>query len=411
VSFVLGVVLFAVAIGVSIALHEAGHMWTAKAFGMRVRRYFVGFGPTIWSFKRGETEYGLKAIPAGGFCDIAGMTGMDPVTVEEAPRAFFRKPTWQRVVVLSAGSVAHFIIGVFIVYVLAVTAGLTIISDDPRAIPATVGSTACVPPTQDRLTGEPAPCPVGALSPAAAAGLQPDDQIISVGGVAVASFTDVATEVRKHIGPTVLVVERAGKQLDLTVDAQAAQRLSSTATKGNPANQLETVGAIGVAPKSVFQYGPIAAIPATIDFTGQMFVQTGKGLLRFPQKVPAVLKAIGGAPRDIDSPVSVVGASNIGGQAAERGQWAVFLMLLAALNFFVGVFNLLPLLPLDGGHIAVNVYERVRDLARVRMGKVKMPPVDYTRLLPITYVFILVLGAVSLLTITADIVNPIKLPQ
>ena len=410
-SFILGVVLFAVAIGVSIAFHEAGHMWTAKAFGMRVRRYFIGFGPTIWSVKRGETEYGLKAIPAGGFCDIAGMTGMDPVTVDEAPRAFFRKPTWQRVVVLSAGSMAHFIIGVFIVYVLAVTAGLTIISDDPRAIPPIVGSTSCVPPTQDRLTGEPAPCAPGAVAPAVAAGLLPDDQIISVGGVAVASFTDVAAEVRKHVGPTAMVIERAGRKLDVTVDAQAVQRLSPTSTKGNPANHLDTVGAIGVAPKSVFKYGPIAAIPATIDFTGQMFVQTGKGLLKFPQKVPTVIAAIGGAPRDLDSPVSVVGASIIGGDAAERGYWAGFLMLLAALNFFVGVFNLLPLLPLDGGHIAVNLYERVRDGVRVRMGKVKMPPVDYTRLLPVTYAFVLVLGAISLLTITADIVNPIRLPQ
>jgi len=409
VSFVLGVVLFAVAIGVSIAFHEAGHMWTAKAFGMRVRRYFIGFGPTIWSFRRGETEYGLKAIPAGGFCDIAGMTGMDPVTVDEAPRAFFRKPTWQRVVVLSAGSVAHFIIGVFIIYVLAVTAGLTIISDDPRAIPATVGSISCVPPTQDRLTGEPAPCPAGASSPALAAGLKPDDQIIAVAGVPVSSFTDVAAEVRKHIGPTVLVVERAGQRLDVTVDAQAVQRLPAGAKANSPDNKLETVGAIGVGPKTVFHYGPLAAIPATIDFTGQMFVQTGKGLLKFPQKVPTVIAAIGGAPRDIDSPVSVVGASIIGGDAAQRGYWAGFLMLLGALNFFVGVFNLLPLLPLDGGHIAVNLYERVRDGVRQRMGKVKMPPVDYTRLLPVTYAFVLVLGAVSLLTITADIVNPIRL--
>src|ERR1700754_5312002 len=110
VSFALGVVLFAVGIGISVALHEAGHMWTAKAFGMKVRRYYIGFGPRIFSFRRGETEYGMKWIPAGGFCDIAGMTALDPVTVEEAPRAFFRKKTWQRVVVLCAGSAMHFIL-------------------------------------------------------------------------------------------------------------------------------------------------------------------------------------------------------------------------------------------------------------------------------------------------------------
>ena len=122
--FALGVVLFALGITVSIALHEAGHMYAAKAFGMRVRRYFIGFGPSIFSFRRGETEYGLKAIPAGGFCDIAGMTALDEVTPDEAPRAFFRKPTWQRVIVLSAGSITHFVIGMVLVYALAVSAGL-----------------------------------------------------------------------------------------------------------------------------------------------------------------------------------------------------------------------------------------------------------------------------------------------
>ncbi|HEY2203214.1 MAG TPA: site-2 protease family protein, partial [Pseudonocardia sp.] len=120
-SFGLGVVLFAVAIGVSVALHEAGHMWTAKAFGMKVRRYYIGFGPKIFSFRRGETEYGMKWLPFGGFCDIAGMTALDPVTVDEAPRAFFRRATWKRVVVLSAGSAMHFTIGILLIYVLAVS--------------------------------------------------------------------------------------------------------------------------------------------------------------------------------------------------------------------------------------------------------------------------------------------------
>ena len=129
--FVLGVVLFALGITVSIALHEAGHMYAAKAFGMRVRRYFIGFGPKVFSFRRGETEYGLKAIPAGGFCDIAGMTALDEVTPGEAPRAFFRKPTWQRVVVLSAGSITHFLIGMILVYALAVTAGLPNLRSEP----------------------------------------------------------------------------------------------------------------------------------------------------------------------------------------------------------------------------------------------------------------------------------------
>ena len=161
----LGVVVFALGIAVSIALHEAGHMWTAKAFGMRVRRYFIGFGPKVFSFRRGETEYGLKAIPAGGFCDIAGMTALDEVTPEEAPRAFFRKPTWQRVVVLSAGSITHFVIGMVLVYALAVAAGLPNLRNTP-----VVGELSCaanqVSPTAL------APCAPGVPEPALAAGLQ-----------------------------------------------------------------------------------------------------------------------------------------------------------------------------------------------------------------------------------------------
>jgi membrane-associated protease RseP (regulator of RpoE activity) len=129
----------------------------------------------------------------------------------------------------------------------------------------------------------------------------------------------------------------------------------------------------------------------------------------FPEKVPTLLKALTGVD-DPNRPVSVVGVSIIGGDAVDRGQWATFLMLLAVFNFFIGVFNLLPLLPLDGGHVAVNLYERVRDSLRQRMGKAKMPPVDYTRLLPVTYVFILIIGGISVLTIAADIVNPMRLP-
>ncbi|MBA2324863.1 MAG: site-2 protease family protein [Pseudonocardiales bacterium] len=400
--FALGVLVFALGIGVSIALHEAGHMWTAKAFGMKVRRYFIGFGPTIFSWRRGETEYGLKAIPAGGFCDIAGMTGMDPVTEDEAPRAFFRKPTWQRVIVLSAGSTAHFIIGVIVLYVLAVTLGLP-------AATAVAGDISCAAASVNPATGVPTPCDASVPSPAAAAGLRAGDEIVSVAGTPTPTFLDVATVVRQHLGPTPIVVNRDGQLLTLVPDVAPVMRLAAGAKPNDPTNRLESVGAIGVGPKDVLEYSPLTAVPGTAVFTGRLFDMTWQGLLRFPQKVPTVLRAIAGEPRDRDSPISVVGASIIGGDAAEQGQWLRFGLLLAALNFFIGVFNLLPLLPLDGGHIAVNLYERVRDTVRRRQGKVKMPPVDYTRLLPLTYAFIVVLGAVSLLTITADIVNPIHL--
>ena len=394
--FVLGVVLFALGIAVSIALHEAGHMYAAKAFGMRVRRYFIGFGPSVFSFRRGETEYGLKAIPAGGFCDIAGMTALDEVTPEEAPRAFFRKPTWQRVVVLAAGSITHFVIGMVLVYALAVTAGLP----NLRNLPV-VGQLSCaanqVSPTAL------ADCAPGVPAPATAAGLRTGDRLVSVAGRPTPSWPDAVTAIRAAAGPTAVVVERDGQELGLTVDVARVTRI-------DPATGATvTVGAIGAGQQTVFDYGPLTAVPATLDFTGQMFGNVWQGILSFPERIPALWEALNGGERDENTPVSVVGASIIGGDAAERGLWEYFVLLLALLNFFIGVFNLLPLLPLDGGHIAVNLYERVRDGVRARLGKSKMPPVDYTRLLPLTYLVILVGGAVSLLTLAADIVNPIRL--
>ncbi|NMH96100.1 M50 family metallopeptidase [Pseudonocardia acidicola] len=394
-SFVLGVVLFALGIAISIALHEAGHLLTAKAFGMRVRRYFIGFGPKIFSFRRGETEYGLKAIPAGGFCDIAGMTALDEVTPEERPRAFFRKPTWQRVVVLSAGSITHFIIGVVLIFILAVTSGL-------MTSPTVVGQVADCVSNQD-AQGNIAPCTPADPAPARAAGIQPGDRVLSVAGTPTTTSDEVRALLANAGGPVPVVVERDGRQVPLTVDIARTERLDPTTGK------LVQTGALGVTFPTVEQFTPVTAIPATFSYTGTMFAGVWQGLMMFPEKIPRLIDAIGGAPRDLNTPVSVVGATVIGGDFAERGLWELFVMLLATLNFFVGVFNLLPLLPLDGGHIAVNLYERARDWTRAKLGKAKMPPVDYTKLLPITYAVILVGGAISLLTLTADIVNPIRL--
>lgn len=394
-SFVFGVVLFALGIAISIALHEAGHLATAKFFGMRVRRYFVGFGPKIFSFRRGETEYGLKAIPAGGFCDIAGMTALDEVTEEERPRAFFRKPTWQRVVVLSAGSATHFLIGIVLIYVLALTSGLPNVADT-----ATAGQISCA--ANQTAPGALQPCAPGVPTPAADAGLRTGDTIVAVGATPTPTWPDAVKAIQGAAGPTPVVVERDGQRLTLTMDVAQVRRLDPQT------GEARTVGAIGVGQQLVFGYGPLSAVPATFAFTGTMFSQVWQGLMMFPEKVPRLIDAIGGGQRDMETPVSVVGASVIGGDLAERGLWQVFVQLLVMLNFFVGVFNLLPLLPLDGGHIAVNLYERVRDWTRARLGKVPMPPVDYTKLLPLTYVVILVGGAVSLLTLTADIVNPIR---
>jgi membrane-associated protease RseP (regulator of RpoE activity) len=406
VAFILGVVLFAIGITVSIALHEFGHLLTAKAFGMKARRYFIGFGPRLWSFRRGETEYGVKAVPLGGFVDIAGMTALDEVAEDERPKAFYNKPVWQRVIVLSAGSLTHFIVGILVLYLMTQTTGLPDRSADP---PPAVGQVANCVADQDPKTGLIPECQPGdQVSPAKAAGLQRFDRILAVGGVSTPTWDDVLSRIRGTRGPTELLIERDGHQQAVTVDVLAKQRLPVGSTPGKDAT-LESAGVIGVSRGvAPLHYGALEGVPATFGFTGALFVDTWTGLKRFPEKVPALFRAIAGED-DPERPVSVVGASVIGGDAADQGLWIVFLGLLAAVNFFVGVFNLLPLLPLDGGHIAVNVYEKLRDLARRLRGLPAGGPVDYTKLLPLTYVVVLIGGGIMLLTVTADIVNPIRL--
>ncbi|QQQ75170.1 site-2 protease family protein [Saccharothrix sp. 6-C] len=394
----LGILLFALLIGISIALHELGHLATAKMFGMKVTRYFIGFGPKIWSFRRGETEYGLKAIPAGGFCEITGMTALEEVAPEDQHRAFNRQKTWKRVVVLSAGSITHFIVGFVILYFMAFTMGIPNLRDS--AMIAEVAP--CVQSSTD------AECAPGAPAPAKDAGFQVGDEIVAVAGAATPTWADVLTKTRERSGTTEFRVLRDGRELTLTADVARVER---ELERKDGTRYKEEVGAIGVIQQRNFEYNAITAIGGATSFTGTMFENTWRGLINFPKKIPAVIEAIGGGERDIDSPVSVVGASRLGGEAVDRGLWQLFWLMLAGLNFFVGVFNLLPLLPLDGGHIAVNLYERVRDWIRKLRGLPAGAPVNYLRLLPLTYFVIFVGGSVTLLTITADIVNPIKLFQ
>ncbi|MFC0545023.1 M50 family metallopeptidase [Kutzneria chonburiensis] len=403
--YVLGVVLFALGIGISVALHEFGHLLTAKAFGMKVTRYFIGFGPKIWSFKRGETEYGFKIIPAGGFCEIVGMTALDEVPAEDAPRAFYRQKTWKRVIVLSAGSITHFIIGLLIVYVAAISLGLP--NNQDLAIAGDISP--CAQAKQFPDTGKYSDCTASDPAPAKDAGIQPGDKVLSVGGHPISTYTEMVKVTRPLSGPTQFVIERDGKQQTLTVNIATVSRILDYTKPLGPNDPVGKVGAIGMGQAYTITYGPGAAIGATGVFTGQLFVGVWEGLKALPTKIPALLNAVAGGERDPNAPVSVVGASLIGGQAADRGLWWFFVALLANLNFFVGVFNLLPLLPLDGGHIAVNLYERVRDWVRKLRGKPAGLPVDYVKLLPLTYLLVLLGGAYTLLAITADIVNPVKL--
>ncbi len=402
---VVGIVLFALGIMVSIVLHELGHMKVAQWSGMKVRRFFVGFGPTVWSTNRGGIEYGLKAIPLGGFCDIAGMTAYDELSPEDEPRAMWRQAWWKRVAVLLAGPVMNIALAIALFYTVALGWGL--VNRDVQPIPtdrvaAVVGDT-CAGSEQ---------CGAG-LGPAGEAGILPGDRVVSVDGVPVSSWADLSRTVVELPGATVpVVVDRDGQEITTTttlssstVDGQERGALGvRLSDEGIPQEILDDP-----AYQTVNTYGVWSAVPATLVFTGDMVEATIEGLISFPAKIPAVAQSIFGAERAEDSPVSVVGASYIGGQAAEQGAWWLFLLFLAGLNLFLGAFNLVPLTPFDGGHIAVVFYEKIRDALRRLRGLAPGGPADYEKLAPLTMtVFVLLIG-VSAIVITADFVNPIML--
>ena len=399
-AYLLGVFLFALGIAVTIALHEAGHMFTARAFGMRVRRYFIGFGPTVWSVRRGHTQYGIAALPFGGFCDIAGMTAQDPVTHDEAPHAMINKPWWQRVIVLSGGVAMNLIVGFLILYGVAVTSGIP----NPYAdTTPTVGQVACV---SDQVDAETLADCTGA-GPAGEAGIEVGDRILAIDGEELSDFYALRDAVLERPGDTLtLTVERDGATSEVDVTVASVTRL-------NAQGQEIQAGAIGVtnAPivDAVKQFGPVEAVGATATFTGQLLDATVEGLLSFPAKIPGVVASIFGAERDVEGPMSVVGASRVGGELVERSLWDMFWMMLASLNFFLALFNLVPLPPLDGGHIAVVLYEKVRDFFRRLRGLGPGGPANYEKLMPVTYAMAAVLLTVGMIVIVADVVNPVRL--
>ena len=399
-SYFTGVLLFALGIAFTIALHEWGHFTAARYYGMKVRRFFVGFGPEVFSFQRGETVYGLKAIPLGGFCDIVGMTNQDEVDPEDEPRAMRNKPWWQRIIVLLGGIIMNLLIALIILYGLAVTSGLPNQNPDTTAV---VGEVGCVAPRQLDAKNL-APCT--GSGPAAAGGVKAGDRIVGVDSTSLESFEQLREYVKTRPNQTItLHVERGDQKLDLSVAVESASRLDETGRE-------HAVGAIGVTSKPLelfVSYGPVAAIGATAGFAGSLVTATLDGLASFPAKLPGVVASIFGAEREADGPISVVGASHVGGVLAEHSAWPMFFLLLASLNFFLAFFNLVPLPPLDGGHIAVVLYERVRDFVRKLRGLAPMGPVNYDKLIPLTVAVAALLAGVGIIVIVADIVSPVQL--
>ncbi|HEY0000602.1 MAG TPA: site-2 protease family protein [Actinoplanes sp.] len=416
--FWLGTAAFALTILISVSLHELGHMVTGKRFGMKVTQYFVGFGPTIFSWKRGETEYGLKAIPLGGFCKIVGMTPQDEdVAPADQHRAMWRFPVWKRTIVMGAGSVTHFLLAIAGIWIMAITIGLPnpaypATAADEMSMPAriTVGpctwrelpttETTCTPGTGTAVAG-----------PAFAAGLREGDVITKVGATAVTNYGDLTAAIRSQsAGPVTFEYTRNGTPATATVNLITAKRSPVDDQDGKVADVA--VAGLGWDRSSiarVLDYNPATAVPATGSFAWLIVKNSFESMKRIPEKIPALWNSITGSERDPNTPISVVGASRLGGEAIEKGVPEVFWQIFIALNVFIGIFNLLPLLPLDGGHIAIAWFERARSWLYARLRKPDPGRVDYFKLMPVTYAVILIGGAFTLLTVTADIVNPITI--
>jgi len=397
-SFLLGVVVFVVAVLISVVLHELGHFLTAKKFGMKVTQFFVGFGNTLWSTRRGETEYGVKSLPFGAFVRITGMTTFDEVAPEDEARAMRNKPRWQRAIVMVAGSFMHFALA----FVLLI--GLALIVGQANTNTTTIGSvSSCVPANVRAFDNGSCQHSQGA-APARSAGIRANDKIIAIAGKPVHTWTQLGSDIRALPAgrPVPIVVQRGGTQLTLHV--------TPAAIPGRHGSYL------GIDDALIFQRaGPVGALSFAGSAFGQVLTGSADAIAKLPSALPDLF-AKDRSRTPAGNVSSVVGVANIAGQAvAAGGGWRVIvsdlLLIIISLNIFIGAFNLLPLLPLDGGHLAVIVYEQVRAwFARLR-GRPDPGLADLQRLVPVSVgVFALLIGF-GVLLMAADIFNPVHLVQ
>jgi len=392
---IIGILAFAVALLVSVMIHEAGHYLTAKKFGMKVTEFFVGFGKKIWSVTKGETEFGLKAIPAGGYCKIVGMTPREELSPADADRAFIKASVPQRLIVLGAGSFLHFVIGFVLLIVLFASVGITSLTNQVERV------SECIPQTANEV------CSAKSVpSPAKNAGIIAGDKIVKVNGLSYQEWSEVVEVIRSS----------AGKQLDITIDRNGIL-INILVTPASRELDGKEIGVLGVVNQvGTITYGPLTAIAKGGSFTIDILQNSVTALISLPSKIPDLVnQTFGNQERDPEGLVGVVGVARVSGETAEtkalttREKIATFILIIASLNIFVGMFNLLPLLPLDGGHMAVAIADGVRNTRAKAKGLAKPAPFDVERLTPITMVVFVVMASLSLLLLTADILNPIRL--
>ena len=376
----LGILAFVVALLFSVMVHEFGHYITARKFGMRISEFFLGFGKRIWSFQRGETEFGLKAIPAGGYCKIEGMAPNDEMPEGEEGRAFYKASSAKKLIVLGAGSFLHFVLGFLLLFLLFVG----------------IGTNQVLPVISEVVSN----------SAAQAAGIQPGDEIVAINGKKVTEWYKDVEAIRQSQGAELtLDLNRDGELLTIVTNARL------TDVDGTKRYVLGIINDVGLKRSSV-----LLSVKNSAIVTKSFLTESVKSLAKLPEKIPALWGAtVRGEERDADGLVGVVGVARVSGQAVGSDKLtpmerlATFVLIVASLNIFVGIFNLLPILPLDGGHMAVAIADEIRAFfARLR-GRPRPAPIDVTVLTPITMVVFVVLATLTLLLLVADVINPVTL--
>ena len=386
----LGILIFILSILVVVMIHESGHFLTAKLFDFKATKFFVGFGPTVWSTQRGETEYGIKAIPAGGFVKIVGMNPYEEVPAQDIHRSYPNKPAWQRAIVLAAGSATHWVVAFVILMVTAMTIGF---------------------PT-GRAGNEVAA--VSADSPAVAAGFEAGDEIVGVGGQGTTSWNDIRRYIRAHPEERVeFTVVRDDERVPLEVELGRAiyDERGAPVAFAEPGESLraprsgeQVVGFLGVQPTQLFdRMGPLEAAGDAAVRTGQLTVASAQGVVQIFGMVfdGTLVDALTGEGRRApdEGPLGLVGAGRIAGESVQTGRYLDLIGLVVGFTVFVGLMNLLPLPPLDGGHLAVVAWEAVTGRK-----------VDLRKLIPVAAAVISFFLLLFVAVLYLDIARPIKIP-
>jgi len=388
----LGVALFVYALLVVIMIHELGHFSMAKLFGFKATQFFLGFGPTLWSTKRGETEYGVKGIPAGGFVKIVGMSPYEEVDPVDESRSYPNKPAWQRAILLVAGSATHWVVGFVLLLIVAMGFGF----------PEATNEVARVVPRSE----------LGIETAALRAGLEPGDRIVAVGGEPVQEWDDIVSYIEARGNETgTFTIERDGESLEREIlIGQVITKNGAPVDAAPPGQEVrplregETVsGFLGVAPEQqVNRAGPIEGIRFAGATVGTFTVRS---ITSLPDVFAPVFNGelwrslMEDGERDAEGAVGLVGAGRVAGAAVDAGLYAELLSFIAGLTIFIGIMNLLPLPPLDGGHLLVLAIEKVT-------GK----PVDVKKMIPVAAVVIAFFLVLFVAILYLDLARPIKIP-